>query len=289
MGGPTFASLPVEITVYISESLSTICKTTLLNLRLTDRRTCSLVTPVAFRNLFLGAHDESPERFAQIALSDHLRKFVRELTCDTWIGPDLEHAFEQFRASLRVLFVTALPLIRYFTNLKSLRLRFSPWCPWEFDSLAQESCAFRLTVLDVVFTTLAGDWSAQEQQTLLEELETAGGYPDSVKAWDEDYDADKPTGPVHLERLTVYNLADDTWQWVLESKPLEKRLNMGTLTDLRLCITSEKPIDEIAWIGPQGNRNEIDELFDSLQHVWFSLPLAQNLKILSLSHHRYWG
>lgn len=50
MADPTFAPLP-EVIIKILGYLSVISKSTLLNLRLVDQRTCSLATPVAFQSL----------------------------------------------------------------------------------------------------------------------------------------------------------------------------------------------------------------------------------------------
>ncbi|RSL91678.1 hypothetical protein CEP52_014184 [Fusarium oligoseptatum] len=97
MTDPIFAPLPPEVIITILGYLSVISKSTLLSLRLVDRNTCSLATPVALRSLFLGPNEGSPQGFAKVALSNQLCNLrlcfttEMELEGNPWVEELLEY------------------------------------------------------------------------------------------------------------------------------------------------------------------------------------------------------
>ncbi|KAL2672152.1 hypothetical protein Neosp_012850 [[Neocosmospora] mangrovei] len=285
MADPIFTPLPPELIIKILGYLSAISKSTLLNLRLVDQRTCSLATPVAFHSLFLGPNEGSPQGFAKVALSKQLGKFVQELTCDTWIGTDLQNADRHSRTQARVNFLSALPLIRCLPNLKSLRLCFTTEMELEGFPWVEELLDYRTKVLQTVFKTLAGDLSAIEAPVIRQELET-GEHLACVPDWGVRDEADQLTVPTRLDRLTLHNVPDDAWSWTAGSEHVKMAIASGSLADLRLSIATEGPDWNTAMHGVS---EELHASFNALPSTWLSRPVAQNLKILSLSCRTYWG
>ncbi|EEU36180.1 uncharacterized protein NECHADRAFT_87094 [Fusarium vanettenii 77-13-4] len=267
MADPIFAPLPPELIIKILGYLSAISKSTLLNLRLVDQRTCSLATPVAFQSLFLGPNEGSPHHRA-----------LPKLRCPS-SSPNLQNADRHSRTQARVSFLSALPLIRCLPNLKSLRLCFTTEMELEGFPWVEELLDYRTKVLQTIFKTLAGDWSAIEAPIIRQELET-GEHPACVPDWGVRDEADQPTGPTRLDRLTLHNVPDDAWSWTAGSEHVKMAIASGSLVDLRLSIATEGPDWNTAM---HGISEELHVSFNTLTSTWLSRSVAQNLKILSLS------
>ncbi|KAI8711365.1 hypothetical protein NCS52_01399600 [Fusarium sp. LHS14.1] len=260
MADPIFAPLPSELIIKILGYLS-------------------VISPIAFQSLFLGPNEGSPQGFAKVALSEKLGKFVQELTCDTWIGTDLKNADRHSRTQARVNFLSALPLMRCLPNLRSLRLCFTTEMELEGFPWVEELLDYRTKVLHTVFKTLAGYLSAIETPIIRQELEP-GEHLACVPDWGVRHEADKPTGPTRLDRLTLHNVPDDAWSWTAECEHVKMAIASGSLVDLRLSIATEGPDWNTAMHGVS---EELHASFNTLPSTWLSRPVAQNLKILSLS------
>ncbi|KAI8651916.1 hypothetical protein NCS56_01407900 [Fusarium sp. Ph1] len=169
--------------------------------------------------------------------------------------------------------------------LKSLRLCFTTEMelggyPW-----VEELLDYLTKVLQTVFKTLAGNWSAIEEPIIRQELET-DEHPACVPDWGVRDEADQPTGPVRLDRLILHNVPDSAWSWAAGSEHVKTAIASGSLVDLRLSIATEGPDWNTAM---HGISEELYASFNTLTSTWLSRPVAQNLKILSLSCRTYWG
>lgn len=115
-------SLCPEVTDIICSVLPT---SSLRSLRLVNHHLGSIATKWAFQHIRLGARQDRADHahFVKVAQLESLRLYVREVTCDTWLGPQAEDGEFRFEAPRE--FLRALPLIRCFRNLTAVHLRFS--------------------------------------------------------------------------------------------------------------------------------------------------------------------
>ncbi|KAF7544726.1 hypothetical protein G7Z17_g9725 [Cylindrodendrum hubeiense] len=271
------ASLPPEI---IEQIFSLLPRTTLCHLRLLHRRLGFIATAIAFRTLRLQAFGNSPQRFTHIAQSDKLRGFVKDITCDTWIGPEYEyHKWDRYEIPLG--FFAALPLLRHFRGLKALHLRFSQYCGREgrvTRLTIEETGDFRYRVLDVIFQCLAGTWSAERQQHIDQLLGLASSFDVSA--------SDIVAAPISLSALTISNLGDYHDARLTESDAFKEVLASSSLVDLRIYIATQ-----LSRFGQSRNICYRDKhtMFESLPATWLSQPVTSNLRVLSLYCYEYWG
>ncbi|KAH8737894.1 hypothetical protein BGZ61DRAFT_471283 [Ilyonectria robusta] len=272
----TLASLPPEI---IKQIFSFMPRPALPHLRLLDHRLGFIATALAFRTVLVRAFGDSPQHFIHIAQSDKLCGLVREMTCDTWFGPDHEDR-RPGRDEVPRGFMATLPSLRFFHGLKTLHLRSSQHCGREGrrTRVPIETDDFRYRVLDVVFNCLAGTWSAGRQQQIDQSLglQTRHGIPLSENA----------TAPISLSALTISNLGDNNDTRLSGSDAFKEVLASSNLVDLKIYITTQ--------LSTYGGSRSIcyrdkHAMFESLPSTWLSQPVASNLKVLSLYCYEYWG
>ncbi|KAH7161640.1 hypothetical protein EDB81DRAFT_867029 [Dactylonectria macrodidyma] len=285
----TFANLPPEI---IDQVFSTLPAAPLRNLRLVNRQFGAIATAWAFRHVRLGARQGCYDHrhFAWIAQSEQLRPLVREVTCDTWLGPTALHC-DHFAFKHPSDFLNALPLLRCFHNMTSLHLRFSEHTRHDddIDAMDTETDNFRFRVLDTVFNCLAGTWSAERQLEIDEEV-----LPYSFEADYETAPAEvADMGPIPIRELTVSNLSDYHDERFTQSEVIKKVISSSHLRDLKLSITLQEVEndhhgDEYIPAGALWFREKYD-MFKSLPRTWLFPSLAGNLGVLSLYSRDYWG
>ncbi|KAF7548848.1 hypothetical protein G7Z17_g6783 [Cylindrodendrum hubeiense] len=277
----TLIALPVEIIIKI---LSLLPKSALICLRSVNRDLALIVTPLAFRSLRLQGYGDDPQRFMKIAESNTLREFVREVTCDTWAGPDVDHRNgpdinipHDPAYNFPSDFFDSLSFLLCFRNLDTLNLRFSYDCGEKDYTSVRENYTFRRHILDTIFHCLAGTWSKEKQREICVE--------------ESDYEIKKfppniPISPISLTTLTISNLADYNDPLFTESGVFRAVLNLRSLVDVRLYIatTTESPLRVETTRFP-----EKYDMFESLPSTWLSSPVAANLQVLSIYCHEWWG
>lgn len=258
-------------------------RATLFQLRLASRTFNQAATCWAFRHVRLGALTNEPRRFVALAQCQKLRPFVREITCDTWIGPDYEYG-DVFAYEIPADFMNALPYLRYFHGLKALHLRFNACCGEEnrhICSTMEETWDFRFRVLDTIFQCLAGTWSPGRQEELDKKL--ALSFEAVYTAPELEVD-NRTKPPICLNSLTISNLADYHDERLANSEAFKQVLSSPTLGDLKLLISTETDEGVSSLHFP-----EKYDFFEGLPKTWLSPPLAQNLRVLSLYFRNYWG
>lgn len=255
------------------------------------RLVCRDMTPVAtsfvFRHVRLEAIRVMDGHFMNIALSPSLRDYVREVTCDTWVGGRfVDHVYHPYLLLTR--FAKHLPCLRLFRNLHTLHLRFSPHCAKPGRSTStyalEESTVFRYSVLDTVFRCLDGTWSAKEQEKIDSDLRIHGGILTSdYHVPDDDAFVD---GPIPIHTLTIANLADYNDTRLTKSAAFQNVINSGNLRDLKLLIATGR---NITVTDPTIHYRDRQNMYESLPTTWLSPGLAQHLRVLSLYGAGYWG
>jgi hypothetical protein len=294
-------SLPADVYHGI---LSYLPPSTLIKCRLTSREICAIATPFTFRHVRLEAAYET-SRFVHIAESDTLRPLVKEMTIDTWVGPDFSYHENEMLRMPRDYF-RALPLIGRFKRLKILNLRFSTHCgndrrPSYYGVSIDESYDFRLCVLDTVFRCLTGTWSEKRQLRLEDrariwfdddddddenDLATAGPRSRALPVSLLEAIEDQSQGHIELSCLTVSNLADYDDVRLTSSAAFQQVISSKTLRKLKLLVTTEQEDaapENAIWLPEKYN------FFESLPQTWLTPSVAQNLRVLSLFCQDYWG
>ncbi|KAF4435929.1 hypothetical protein F53441_13386 [Fusarium austroafricanum] len=270
MSPNTLFSLPEELILQILEYFP---KYVLFKLRFVNRAFDRLVTPLAFRAIRFRAYQDEPCKFIDIAVTEHLRRHVREVTIDTWNS----------RICARPPFMDAIPFISLLSKLETLHLRFNYdetlsnfW--WQKGTRDEE-----LRVLKAVFESLAGSWSWKD--------------PEDVDTWDNllascDSTVEKvswplfPTDkPLPIKKLTVSNLRNFLEKDLATSPAFQTVMNSNTLKDLRLYIAPK--VDKEP--GYDVSSPTDTSLFHNLPHTWLTPKIASNLRVLSLYCHHPWG
>ncbi|KAJ3532486.1 hypothetical protein NM208_g8415 [Fusarium decemcellulare] len=272
-------SLPEEI---LLEIVSFLPKSCLIRSRCVSQKFARLTTPGAFRSLRFRAYNDEPQRFIEIADSESLRRHVREITCDTWNGPDFDNR-TGFGYKIHPDFFNALPYIGLFRNLDALHLRFSYDCgDWDVE---EETADVRYRILDTVFRCLAGTWSEHEQRRIDKTIDhfTSAGYVMSQCP------STTSKSVIPLRTLTISNLEDFNDPRFTASEAFRAITNSSSLVDLRLYVATHT-IDTL-----QSSRNfttrwpEKYDMFDALPTTWLRPTIAKNLRVLSLYCHEPWG
>lgn len=289
MASPSAGERPADPPVLPPDIWDHICsymsKPSLFQLRLASRSLANVARRWAYRSLTLEGFGTSPARFAEIARSPSLRGLVRELTIDTWIGPDYPyHCNESYEVP--AAFMDNLPYLRCFAGLRALHLRFSEHCGDEEERSGltiEETWNLRYRVLDTVCHCMAGMWTRERQSEIDESM--AEDLHEWVPGFDPEDDARLPPGEViPLRELTIANLAD--YHEPRLSEAWEKVLALPSLVDLKLFLTTEgcDASPEAATYYP-----EKYEFFDEVPRSWLSPAVADKLEILSLFYRDYWG
>ncbi|KAJ3463790.1 hypothetical protein MRS44_008576 [Fusarium solani] len=253
-------SLPDEI---LLEIFALFPKHLLLRLRCVSRAFALLATPGAFRSLRLRAYRDEPQRFIQIATSERLRNNVREVTCDTWSGPDLDRRTIYDIEAVQAYsdFLNALPYIASFRNLEAFHLRFG--------TVQEEARIIRSTVIERVFQDLAG---------------ISLDHPFGEKSHPS-LPIDPPT-PIQLKTLTISNLEDSINNKLVNSEAFQAIISSPCLVDLRLYLaTDTKSLTQ----SSSSKCSDQSDMFDSLPYTWLTPSISGNLRVLSLYCHKPWG
>ncbi|KAH8668575.1 hypothetical protein BX600DRAFT_259447 [Xylariales sp. PMI_506] len=289
---------PAEVYRHIFDHLLSETQT-LASCRLVNKFAGSIATAVAFRHVRLRAACNLPN-FVEVAKSEALRPQVREITIDTWIGPDFTYgANSEFHPPR--LFFQALPLLRLFTDLKVLNLRFNQRCGNDnadgYDGpVIDENYDFRYVVLDTVFQCLAGTWSSKRQHRLEDELINFSSHDDDEQDEVEDmkltswnsHDSETKTDDevIQLHTFTVSNLADFDDERLTSSDAFRKVIRLPSLKNLKLLVATE---NDHAAISNEIRPPEKHVFFKSLPRTWLSPSISERLRVLSLYSHEYWG
>ncbi|KAF4436381.1 hypothetical protein FACUT_6475 [Fusarium acutatum] len=245
---PSLSTLPEELQVQI---LGYIYKYSLIDLRLVSQTFYRLITPIIFRAIRVRAYKDEPRRFTNIAMTEHLRCHVREVTCDTWTGSCLMYK----RRELMDKFLRAVPFISMFPKLDTLNIRL------EHDRFhLYQNTQFRL--LETLFGCLEG-------------TRNIGDTMSSPKLSNQQ----AQTGVSHpIKTLTISNIVDvDS---IKELPAFQAVMNSGALKDMRISVAD---LDDFK-VNP-GTQGIHRDLLDTV----LTPSIASNLQVLSLYSSTAWG
>lgn len=267
----------------------------LANCRFLNKQIGEIATYYTFRHMRLEAAYDV-HKFVHVATSESLRHLVREVTIETWIGPQFKyHMNRPFRPPRD--FFRALAYLRFLPSLKTLNVRFSRWCGVDDDEhdiiRTEEDNDFRYLVLDILFRSLVDEWPPanrplREEAFVPFDVGDRGTLPplptEGFLEFDDDDEAAQEAISIHT--LTISNLADFDDERLTESSAFKKTISSKSFTCLKLLVTTPMPS-----VAPEDaiRYPEKHDFFQSLPKTWLSLPVAQNLRVLSLFFRDYWG
>ncbi|KAI0178082.1 hypothetical protein BJ166DRAFT_573771 [Pestalotiopsis sp. NC0098] len=252
---------------------------TLIECRLVDKRFSRIATRFAFRHIRLRAATDE-HNLVNITQTEALRRFVRELTIETWNEEPLRMHSRDF--------IRAIAHMRFLAQLTSLHVRFHK------DTVTKESRGFRYFILDIIFRSLAGEWpedhvSLRMGEDLHIQLRRGdyGSLPllPTALTLRQDNDVEMADLLANLQTLTISNLADFNEPRLTESKAFRKVMASKSLISIKMLVA----------IKPRGarstNAHDADkyDFCESLPSTWLRPEIAQNLRVLSLFFDQYWG
>ncbi|CVL00685.1 hypothetical protein FPRO06_06075 [Fusarium proliferatum] len=246
MSTPSLSTLPEELQVQI---LGYMYKYSLIDLRLVSHTFCRLITPIIFRAIRVRAYRDEPQRFTDIAMAEHLRCHVREVTCDTWIG-----RCDGYKRREHIdKFLRAVPFISMFPRLDTLNIRL-------------ESDDFHIThntqsrLLETLFRSLEGTWNIDDyfQRDAMAAAQAEATLP--------------------IKTLTISNISDISG--IEELPAFLAVMNSGALKDLRISIAN---LDNLKAHPTKHGINH--DLCDTV----LTPSIASNLQVLSLYSSTFWG
>ncbi|ETS73562.1 hypothetical protein PFICI_14508 [Pestalotiopsis fici W106-1] len=264
---------------------------TLVGCRLLNRRIAEVATYYAFQRVRLRAAD-GVHSFVNVAKSESLRQRVREITIDTWVGPDCTYGYGKTNTvRLPRDFFRALAYVRFFPHLSTLNLRFSEYCgPDTRNGLAvDETWDLRYLVLDIVFRCVARVWPEahrplREENYVSFDRHDRGTLPplptEGILLND-----DETLEPIHLRTLTVSNLADFDDRRLTDSDHFKQIMTSKSLKSIKLLVTEES---NRGTATPVYFADKYD-FCDNLPSTWLAPEIAENLTVLSLFFQNYWG
>ncbi|KAL8376861.1 hypothetical protein RB595_007813 [Gaeumannomyces hyphopodioides] len=269
--------------------LADLPKEALLACRLVCRILSAHATPLAFRHVLLSArHATSAHSFVRISETEHLRRLVQEVTCDTYVGDWCRYRGGKGYKT-PAAFLAALPCLRHLRGLRTLNIFFSKYTArrnfgmrFPTTLAVAETADFRFRVLHTVFQALRGTWARKMWIALALDLHLQGDGIDPVS-----YDGDGAgEGPIDLESLAISNLSDFPDRRLTRTRAFHEVLAAPSFKSLKLLFTHwEKEIEpELRLELP-----DLYKAYESLPLTWLKPTVARNLATLSLYDRHYFG
>lgn len=256
--------------------------------------------------------------FLNITTSERLRPFVRELTVDLsrWSqgtpreGPDYALQFE-----IRLQAVTAVPLVRFFSGLRTLHLRFLESQSqaknaryWAVGDEQQRTLRHQAPIslaskyTEVILECISGSWTQESQDQwdlhwsewckpridALRNLMVERGDPGLAEGSESLGTIERfPDTAINLSTLSVSNLSEQDSEYLMSSAAMRRFLETQSLSTLQLLTASgTKPHRTFSNDPTLLNKYK---LYQTLPSTWLSPPVVDRLRTLSLFAHDYWG
>ncbi|KAF9880439.1 F-box domain protein [Colletotrichum karsti] len=309
MGSPRIQlmDMPPEV---LSLVISQTPLQTRFQLRLISKACYRLATPEAFRHIRLIGN--GAKRFKRIAITPHLQRHVREITCDGGDAAAWERNGEATDTDNPLsAFLAALPFIRRFSGLRILNLAFHRTHDIDnsfLEPVALDCYFFRQWVMLAAFHSVLGkrviedvNWNPDRydgRHGLLRALIVGNGIT-LPKDW---HFLREESSTINLEQLNITNLAGTTFHDYKETetndcpfwkRPAVKQItSLPSLKSLSLMITPDNMRtqfrDEVTESSTFESPNEFRYITKCLPQ-WFDSSAACNLTVLSLYYDELWG
>ncbi|KAH7240732.1 uncharacterized protein BKA55DRAFT_542043 [Fusarium redolens] len=221
--------LPAEILLLICSHIS---RQDQLRSRLVSRKLNYAATIHAFESLRLMPEGESSKHFKEIALSDTLRTFVKEVTIVSEENPDVQHGDESFW--LFDEFLDTLGHVRFFQNLTCLHFRYSQFSMPLGRLVTKGDLWCQYIIIDTIPQAVTGLWEEENENNVFGCDPVQEGNDELQYAHN---DPVLPSGqPLKIKELTISNLVTFNYPRLIESKAWNKLLQLPTLIDLKFLI-----------------------------------------------------
>jgi hypothetical protein len=275
--------LPPEVWYRICSFLP---KSDLISLRLVCSKLGSIALPECYKTIYIEVHRESsPRRLCEIAKSRKLLHHVRELIL--YDNADYSEGFKKDHS--RQSFLNTVPLIRFFSRLISLRIRFRTYSQtYRHNHDNYLAMQHRHAMLDIIFHWVAG-MGNKDNREVIDSDARLHGQPDGKSSVSDLEDFSQPAIP--LQQLIVTNLPDHHDAKLVTSEAFLKITSMASITDLRLHVEARRDLHHPVR-APEGTLPFSPGkylFFDKLPMSWLAPEITKNLQILTLHCKDYWG
>ncbi|KAG8160929.1 hypothetical protein KVR01_009193 [Diaporthe batatas] len=282
---------------------------TLAQCRLLSRSAEPLARAFLFRHVRLEMGCDV-KLFLNIAKTERLRPFVREITVDlSQERPDSDGAeyargiqIQSCRQTLR-----AIPLVRLFSGLKTLNLRFSGPDVYSNGTETEEVSppTFPSTFTENILQCISGCWTKESQDQWVRDLHrwpiTRDEAPGNLMVVSEPGDSGlleelehfgavqpSPGPAINLSTLTISNLSEQDSDYLASSSAMRSFFETQSLSTLQLLTTSGPHADDNSPSHGKVLHNRY-KFFQSVPSTWLSPSVADRLRTLSLFSQEYWG
>jgi hypothetical protein len=303
------ANLPDDVFRHI---FSYLPQETLAQCRFVGRSVEPLARALLFRyvRLEVGCNVDV---FRNIARSDGLRPFVRELTVDLSQGKLSEYGAKSQQLGQTILVV---PLLRLFSGLRTLNLRFSEsqshagnirhWIVDDEEQVTPQnsiSASFTSVYTERILECISGSWTKDSQDQW--ELEWRRWFKPREEALrnlmldpgDSGLlEESQPFGTmqhfhdtaINLSALTISNLSEQDSEYLTSSAKMRRFFETQSLSTLQLLTTSGTHPHRTFSNDGSTLHNKY-KFAQNLPSTWLSPPIADRLRTLSLFAYDYWG
>lgn len=244
--------------------------------------------------------------FINIATSERLRPSVRELTVDLSQRTQARDGSE-YRAQVeqRRQVIIAVPLVRLFSGLRTLNLRFAELQRRARDTTPQDliPATFSSIYTDTVLQCISGCWTKESQdqwergwhrwsrprEEALRNLMLEPGDPDLPKESEPSGTMQPfPDTAINLSILTISNLSEQDSEYLMSSATMRRFFETQSLSTLQLLTTSGTHAHSTFSDDASVLQNKY-KFMQTLPSTWLSPPIADRLRTLSLFAHELWG
>ncbi|KAM0212229.1 hypothetical protein ACHAPA_007394 [Fusarium lateritium] len=220
----SFERLPVELILLILETLD---KSDYLNIRVVSKAVKTIATKLAFHSILFEPRALYPQSFTNIATSPHLRKWVREITVDSWLGQEWELFDPPYHKSNTKAILDALQHVYLFRDLKTIHVRFGP-------------TSGDLTDPDLP-SLQRGERGPYRREVLLIILRAVTRKPlNRTKKYRDEY----CDGPINISTLTITNLSDTMDTELMDLISSSELLELKSLTDFKLSLARDVVVND---------------------------------------------
>lgn len=301
------ASLPDDV---LRQIFSNLPRETLGQCRLLSQSVEPLARAFLFRHVRLEIGWDV-EVFLAIARSERLRPVVRELTVDLSqeLLPSIRGAEYGVQVEQRRQTLMAVPLVRLFSGLRTLNLRFSQSQSHAEDTIPEEPASPTLASIftEKIIQCISGRWTKESQEqwvrrwrgwsrrraealrNLLVDVEP--GYPGLLRHWESEHYGDMqqfPETAINLSALTISNLSEQDSEYLMSSETMRDFFETQSLSTLQLLTSSGRHADDNFDRGGPMLHNRY-KFLQNLPSTWLSPPVADRLRTLSLYAQEHWG
>ncbi|KAI3392725.1 hypothetical protein diail_5282 [Diaporthe ilicicola] len=302
------ADLPDDV---LRNIFSFLPQETIVQCRFVSRAVEPLARAFAFRSIHLDVNC-AVGPFLSVVRSERLRPVVRELTLDFLQDLPTLRAGEvpyDVRLQKHRKILMAVPLVRFFSGLRALNVRFGREQNRGLQRLMVarggtlgrgdlDTNCLSPTCIEALLKCISGSWTEESQAQwderwnrwegsraeALSHLSLNTGNPADTESFGMTQHF--PKTAINLSTLTVSNLSENDSEYLKASPVLQRFLATQSLSTMQLLTTGWDCNPAMPDSFPLHNRHIF---LTNLPSTWLSPSISDRLRTLSLYSHDLWG